>query len=291
MTGHDPNKCQALTSTGRWHPKNTGHAWLVDGCNWIAYNGGDIKTCVGKETRKIILAGDSHLQDVYWRLARRINPSIRPLDTPVHEDLKVLKDHVDLQYLFDPSLNGSSLLEYVSQHQRGAKERPILIVIGAANHHIEKGLAGEYVETIDSFTRSMTPLGSDFTYDNGPDDLMLFAPAQEPFSLYPNEDPLIRPFRELNSRLDHLGSASFMSSFVKLTEGRKDMYDGQGTKVTKEVSIRQADILLNLRCNAVIGKDRSLATCECECQKARQPVRDNCQAEVGVAALRPIAFL
>ena len=165
------------------------------------------------------------------------------------------RDNVELQFFYDPYLNGSGLLDTIAAFHDGSEDRPLLTVVGAGNTHVDKAMIEEYELSVQSITSSTGILGvaQQFTYDQGPGDLLLFMPAEEPYSEDPGGGGAARSHLRLNEKLADVASANILWSFRDMMKGRKDLYKDQGVQVQDEVIRRRVDVLLNLRCNAKIG--------------------------------------
>ncbi|KAF2217762.1 hypothetical protein CERZMDRAFT_104315 [Cercospora zeae-maydis SCOH1-5] len=243
----DPNKCQALVSAGQWYGKNE---WLV-GCSTIRYEGKHIKQCVGEEKRRFTFIGDLHMQRLFFQLARRLEHGIEvPNDR--RQDLHITKDNVEVQYFYDPYLNGTATTKGITDRDQHG-DSPLLVVLGAGNTHAEQDMAEQYAATIGNLgsTSRASHAGRRFTYDDGPGNLVLFAPAEEPYS---EDSTHAGPYRQLNARLETLSHANILWSFRDMVSGRKDLYKAEGPRVANTVIQKRVDLLLNLRCNAIVGR-------------------------------------
>lgn len=247
-TDTDPHKCQALASAGQWYNE---HTWLVPGCTTIYHDGKSIRDCAGGYKRKITLIGDLHVQRLYFQVGRRLDRDIQ-IPNNRRQDLHLTKDNIELQFFYDPYLNGSGLIDTVASYHNGGTDRPLLTVVGAGNTYAEKAMAEDYALTIQSLASSAgtSKIGQDFTYDQGPGDLLLWTPADEPL----RQDSSDNFHRIVNDRLADTVSANVLWSFRDMIAGRKDLYKDDGVRVQDEVIRRRVDVLLNLRCNAQVGR-------------------------------------
>ncbi|KAM3419742.1 putative O-acetyltransferase CAS1 [Cercospora zeina] len=243
----DPSKCQALVSAGQWYGKSE---WLVPGCTTINYHGKQIKQCAGKEKRTFAFIGDLHVQRLYFQFARRLKYDLEvPHDR--RQDLHISKDNVDVQYFYDPYLNGTAVTNGIADHGQDG-DSPFLVVLGAGNTHAEQDMAEQYAATIGRLasTSQVSHAGRDFMHDQEP--LVLFAPAEESYSDDSTQDGR---YRQLNSRMESLSDASILWSFRDMVSGRKDLYKAEGPRVANTVIQKRVDLLLNLRCNAKVGSE------------------------------------
>lgn len=275
----DPYRCNALVTSGQWFKEDL-RQWLIPGCSTAHYGRADVDACTDKKKREIVIAGDIHLQGTYWAFAERVGfgnkwPSFE------EKDLVFEKDHVQLRYFFDPYLNGSSLLSRIESQGNAPQDRPMLMVVGAANYAIDHNRTEEYIATVQSLAstassgaRSRSLHGSKIDYTSGPGDLLLFTPPQKPSmsSKADSDDEKnkkkLLPYDKLDESLRELSNTNTLDvlwSFAAMTNGqRQNVHQSNGVFVTNEVSHRRVDVLLNLRCNARranTGAFPNLATC------------------------------
>ncbi|PPJ60767.1 hypothetical protein CBER1_02332 [Cercospora berteroae] len=128
----------------------------------------------------------------------------------------------------------------------------MLAVIGAGNAYAERGMAEGYAAMIGELasTYQTSPAKGVFTHKQGPGDLVLFTPAEEPY----NDDTMRdEPFRELNTKLEALEHVNILWSFRDMVSGRQDLYKSDGPRVADKIIKERVDLLLNLRCNAKVG--------------------------------------
>nr|POE49310.1 putative o-acetyltransferase cas1 [Quercus suber] len=256
LDSQDPNKCTALKNNGVWYGD---HTWISQGCDSLDYRKDDIKACVGKTVGKIVFAGDMHMQETYLAMAHRTNSRFKSI--PARHDHKISVGNIYLEYLWDPYLNSSQLHSYAEAYGKGGKDSPMLIVLGPGKWHAQEDGLKHFENVIGSLvsaagvTGMETPVGSTkFSAKDGPSNLMLFAPAQEPFSKSPETDPELAIYRQINAHLKEREVAKDMNvlwAFQSMTEGQKDRYHKDGIHVSSEVSKARVQLLLNMRCNAI----------------------------------------
>lgn len=202
---------------------------------------------------------------MYWSIVQRLDHDTKVPSELKKKDLTFHKGRIQVQYLWDPHLNGSSLIAHVENYHRGIKGRPLLTVVGAGNWYASRGKVDEHTSAVKGLAAnpySNTSLqtlsvgsGDAFTYKDGPGDLLLFVPAEEPFiANQSRSEPT--PYQKLNANLEALAAENdieLISSFTEMLRGKGDLYKDKGTRTKHKVSQRRVDILLNLRCNANIG--------------------------------------
>lgn len=191
-------------------------------------------------------------------MAKQLDSHIEKV--PVEHDIRMTSDNVKLEFVWDPYLNSSKLQTYVAAYQNAEKQTQMMTVVGAGQWHVENDDLDHFKLAIDdlvSAARSagrQSPVGSTtFSAEDGPGDLLLFAPIQEPFSDQPETDPALDIYRKFNAQLksrEQSRDLNVLWSFQSMTAGRKDKYGKNGIYVTAEVSKSRAQVLLNMRCNA-----------------------------------------
>ncbi|KAF7196276.1 putative O-acetyltransferase CAS1 [Pseudocercospora fuligena] len=250
----DPYKCRALIKTGHW----LAGEWLPSGCGAVQYGSKSLQTCTQDRKRNIVFAGDLQLQGTYYHLVQRMTTSKnKPVPAPRERDLRHETETVSLSFLYDPHLNGSLLMNAVEAFRDQTPESPMLLTIGAANSASESASPEEYLDRVHSITslahsrRPNIKLGSRLEYQNGPGDLLLFAPAEQSFDVERS-----KTFLELNQKLLEASVETpfhFLSAFTEMTTGPGDYLEPGSLLVKEELFRTRGDLLLNLRCNAIIA--------------------------------------
>lgn len=273
-TEHDPYLCNALINSGHWY-KEDNRQWLVPGCSTVQHDRGAIDFCTNNRKREIVIVGDLYQQGLYWALAERLGygskwPSFESKDQSFDQD------HVQLRYFYDPFLNGSGLLSRIEPYRFAKEDRPMLMVVGAADYAMSPNERKAYVSTVTGLASTAygvgarNSLGSSISSTNGPGDLLLFMPPHKPSPFRADHavhDGKLELHDELDDRLRELSNDNVLDvlwSFATMMEGRRDLYRDDDPFVNPEVWHRRVDILLNLRCNskrASTGAFPNLATC------------------------------
>lgn len=242
----------------------------MPGCDTADHNRREIKDCANGESRKIVVfAGDLQTQGTYWAIAQRLDSRLHVPEVRQQrgEDLNFSKDNIEVEYIWDPYLNGTKIIHRMEDLRDGKAIKPMLTVIGAGHSFVDRDEGVQYAKAVESLASiaysssefARKPAGSSdvFTFLDGPGDLLLLAPAERPFN-HDGSAPDLTPVQEANDALKAAADAhpaiSIMWSFSDMTEPRKEMYANDGINVSGEVSCRRADVLLNLRCNARIGR-------------------------------------
>ncbi|EME44141.1 hypothetical protein DOTSEDRAFT_71832 [Dothistroma septosporum NZE10] len=261
----DPHKCQALTRSGHWYQDK----WLVPRCDTAYHGSGEIRDCANGENRKIVFAGDLQIQGIYWGIVQRLDSDLHipEVREQLGKDLHFSKDNIEVEFIWDPYLNGTKVIHRVEDLRDGKSIKPMMTLVGAGRSFVDRGEGALYAKAVErlasiayssgNFPRKAAGSRDVFTARDGPGDLLLFAPAETPFN-HDGNKPDLAPIEEANFALSSAAEAndaiSIMWSFSNMTEPRKKLYANDGINVSGEVSRRRADVLLNLRCNARVGR-------------------------------------
>ena len=251
--------------------------WQPPGCMLHRYNSKDISTCL--HSRKIILAGDSTIRQIFWAIARKLDPNgVTETLTEDHQhaDLRINRKNVDLHFVWDPFLNTTRLHHELLLYQiRDAttgdnhdleKQVARIILTGSGlwhARHFKDDPVSQYVDTIRNITaylRSPYQLDTSTQRPLQPapaEDLLLIAPVQLPLyeSLSLERAGTITPARidPMNVHLQEIAvsrKADVLWSFNSMSSQQKLTYQASGIHVVERVASQKADVLLNLGCNS-----------------------------------------
>ena len=241
------------------------------------YNKQDISTCFS--SRRIVLAGDSTIRQIYWAIATKLDPKatkaqIRAAEK--HSDQSLSVENVDLVFIWDPYLNSTALHKELLSYRetltpaRGGlneSDRASLILIGGGlwyARYIEVDPVKKFRESIDSIVSYMSSHTVGVTESNQQAsihairarDPILLAPVQVPKYEALSWDRLttITPAKiDLMNDYLHQKSANdgkeVLWSYELMTWQQSTAYESNGLHVIENVARVKADILLNLRCN------------------------------------------
>ena len=245
------------------------------------YNSKDISTCF--PSRRIVLAGDSTIRQVFWAIARRLDPDSATktlTEGRQHADLRLNKRNVDLHFIWDPFLNTSRLYHELLLHQNRfsttadshdtEKQAASIILAGGGLWHaryFQDDPVSQYMDTIRNISKYYQPLYHPEISNQrlmlpaaaaaSAEDLLLIAPVQLPLyeALSSERGKTITPtmIDPMNRYLEELTvsqSADVLSSFNALSWHERLTYEESGIHVLDTVANQKADIILNLRCNA-----------------------------------------
>lgn len=271
----DPYKCKALKDEGEWYHS---HTWLAPGCVSEPYGLDEVNYCF--DQRRVVIAGDSSVQGLFWSIVIAIDGNARR-QGPVETDLHYNNSRLDLQYLYDPTLDSPKLLTELESYHNGTSESPSLVVVGTGGWHAANAAVPDFMGAIDRVAAIGNPSSTrrsiaqkSLSGKEGPGNLLLFAPVQGPYSEHSENDSKLANYRLMNEHLQDRsdeGAIDVLWTFLQMTEGRPDKLIKGGPAVQDEVSRQQAAVILGLRCNAKVaarGRFPNTRTC---CANWRTP--------------------
>jgi len=241
------------------------------------YNSKDISTCFN--SRRIVLVGDSTIRQIYWAIARKIDAKAAKEGLRIaatHVDLRFQSNNIDLIFLWDPHLNSTRLQEELKSYEKGVSpsenenksQGASIVVVGGGlwdARYIDAAPLQYFTASVDEILSHVRPNLQDTTrsapwsFINAPvdRDLFLLAPVQVPLyeALSQVRRKTIAP-AEVDSMNDYLrqvsgsGGPTVLWSYSAMTWQQQAAYEEDGLHVIDTVASQQAEILLNLRCNA-----------------------------------------
>jgi hypothetical protein len=260
---------------GEWYHS---HTWLAPGCDSRPYGVDEINSCFNHS--RVVIAGDASVQGLFWSIALAVDGRVKR-QGPVESNLRYSNPNLELQYLYDPFLNGSELLSTLEAYRDEKSDSPSIMVVGTGRWHAVNDAAQEFAGAIDrvagiahSSDTRVSLRKKPLSGKHGPGDLLLFAPLQQPYSDHPTTDPKHTTYRQINGHLRQRydkGAIDVMWAFTQMTEGRRDKMIKGGPAVIDEVSRKQAEIILALRCNAKIAAKGNFPNTRTCCANWRQP--------------------
>lgn len=275
----DRYKCNALQAGGRWVGSHRGPYnsdkylyWQPPGCLLHKYNARDIETCL--QCKRLLFVGDSTIRQVYWATARKLDrerAAEMSLSASKHSNLKFEQGCVQIEFLWDPFLNSTTLREEVRRYHlrtnASDSTRVVAMLVGSGLWHA-KDLGPSFLDTfkqnIDQASTSLPRNARDGngvllppSLREGTHDLVIFAPVPLPIQseLDPTRAATLTP-ENMQAMNDYLRSAvkqanvEVLWSYSLMTWQRPSAHEGNGIHVVENVAERQADILLNMRCNS-----------------------------------------
>lgn len=223
------------------------------------YKPADISTCL--QNRRVVFFGDSTIRQIFWSVAKALDPKADESSAEKHHDIVVEKDGVKLEFIWDPFLNtsrvGTELSRFDGKSDVDAA-RPALVLMGTglwyARFENINGLK-MWKDHIDNVVQHMR--SDRTTTDMTRKDLVLLAPVPVPVwnKLSPDRREAITP-REVTNMNQYLQQLSgkqgidVLWSYSQIPKGQPQCFENSGIHLEKSVVAVQAEILLNLRCNA-----------------------------------------
>ncbi|CAZ82776.1 unnamed protein product [Tuber melanosporum] len=294
----DPFKCGALLNDGEWLdstfngtiPSN----WQVPGCTVRKYDPKDIQSCLAN--RRALFIGDMTVREIFWATARSLDPEARPQAVGEHIDISVTKGDVTLKFIWDPYLNSSALATELAEFGGGTagvgSGSAALVLMGSglwyARHENLNGLK-KWKDNIDDVVQHMRE-GRTST-DLAGSDILLLAPVLVPQYEWLTDDrrETITPDKigAMNAYLKQLSAFQGVDVFWAFDEMMRDLpqtYQSSGIHIKEEAADKQAQALLNLRCNGEITRFPYDGTC---CNKYHPPNYIQWLALVFVLAVLP----
>jgi hypothetical protein len=271
----DPYKCKALMTEGEWYHS---HTWLAPGCDSTPYGVDEINSCFNHS--RVVIAGDASVQGLFWSIALAVDGRVKR-QGPVESSLRYSNPKLELRYLYDPFLNSSELLSTLEAYRDEKPDSPSIMVVGTGRWHAANDAAEEFAGAIDRVAGiahspdTRVSLGErPLSGLDGPGNLLLFAPLQQPYSDHPTTDSKLTTYRQINEHLQQRydeGAIDVMLAFTQMTEGRRDKLIKGGPAVIDAVSRKQAEIILALRCNAKLAAKGNFPNTRTCCASWRQP--------------------
>jgi len=284
----DPYKCSALLNKGRWlDPARSWNSqddfknWQPPGCMMHQYRANDIQQCF--QNRRLVFIGDSTIRQVYWAVASKLDKKkaadeealIANMDQK-HVDAEFMSRGVKIQFIWDPFLNSSKLEHELRYFKPNPSPSVVdnsagLILAGApglwyAQNGTENYLKDfrDSVENVipfmDHSSNPKSPKSKPFPARKDSPNLLLLAPVQIPRYqlLDPSRAGLITRNKtdQMNEYLHQVSAhseADIVWSYSAMLEHGIRQYE-DSVHVVKNVNLRKADVLLNLRCNGISAK-------------------------------------
>jgi len=266
----DPSKCGALMNEGIWldqPPENTSsyvpREWQPPGCMIHNYKSADVSTCLS--SRRVVFAGDSTIRQLFWGVAMALDEEVDMTKAEMHSDITVEHAGVTLQFYWDPFLNSTTTNREIDMFQgekyyRGNPNRPALMLMGSglwyARFETINGMK-KWKDTIDGIAQHMR-YGRKTT-NLTRQDLLLLAPVPVPAFEKLNEErqKTITPEKILEmdqylQQLSNIQGIDVVWALPIMTRAIPQTFESSGLHLVDSVVAKQADVLLNLRCNAML---------------------------------------
>lgn len=238
------------------------------------YKEEDLVTCLSE--RRLVFVGDSATRQVFRATAKKLG--FQEKVENYHADFVIRRKGVTVEFIWDPYLNSSSLRKEFMAASLLAEEDQIadttaMLLIGGGLWHA-RYLDGVYMPNFKSFVQALSQTTGiqdmEFSEKPGPrsadnvlspHSIVILAPVPVPVykSLTPTRAKTMTPER-INPMNLHLQQVSMervlhiARSYTYMTAKEERAYQSDGLHVTEDVANKMADVLLNLRCNAVLRR-------------------------------------
>ena len=252
------------------------------------YTSKEASSCL--RSRRLVFAGDSTIRQIFWAVAKKLDVKGAEWElasAEKHADLKFERFSVELEFIWDPFLNSSRLEQVLKLHreteatyavQSPQKQQPgaAIILVGGGLWHARRLEAAPLGEFSHAINQTFSYIRLNFIHQPGGgllksideasprQDLLLIEPVETPLygKLTPARVETITPdkIRALNHFLlhqqisaDKQASPEILWSHARMTYNQPAAFDESALHVVDNVAARRADVLLNLRCNAVMA--------------------------------------
>ena len=261
----DPYKCGALLE-GQWLEPI--RQWQPPGCLLHKYQSSELSECL---QGRLVFIGDSTAREIFWATAEKLDvkrTNQAMYATEKHSDITFSKENIELNFVWDPYLNGSKLDHYVeslSLKPGQGDNADMVLISGGLWHarHLGDQSTKEFESAVENITASIRR-SEDNTFPpvnllasrEGALGFLAIAPVRIPQSRSLSPDRAVTLTQErldpMNGYLQHISTGHGVHvpwSFAKMTRGLAFAFEKDGLHVVFEIATLQADILLNMRCN------------------------------------------
>jgi len=243
------------------------------------YREEDLATCL--KDRRLVFVGDSATRHIFWAIAKKLGFLEQVEDR--HADFTVRHKGVTVEFIWDPYLNSSRLrresmaTSLSTEEDRFSDAAAILLIGGGLWHarYLEAQYMHRFEESIQALSQSVytkderiseIPNSRSDQHALNSDSMMILAPILHPVYklLTPSRAETMTAERisSLNLYLQHTSLERPLPvawSYVSMTAKHERAYQPDGLHVIQEVATNMADVLLNLRCNAVLRRAQTKA--------------------------------
>lgn len=222
-----------------------------------SYTPTDVKNCLS--SRRVVFAGDSTIRQVFWATAKKLDPTIETKGEK-HTDITVERDGVKLQFYWDPFLNETAAVTDLKRLESGVEQAPAVMLLGTGlwyARYEDSNKFKKWRDSVDNVVEHMRTgrKSTDLTHS----DFAVLAPVPVPSWEMLNEERkktiTVDTIEKMNAYLQELldiHGVDVVSSWNRMTTGFPVTYQPGGIHVQEAIAAKQADTLLNLRCNAVL---------------------------------------
>ena len=238
--------------------------WQAPGCLLRHYNARDIGQCL--KGRQIRFIGDSTIRQIFWATAAKLDAQQAYVDQHrlvKHNDLAFKKDEVSVFFKWDPYLNSTSLSAMITGKDSLGVTAAVTVVGGGLWHarYLKDAGLTQWKKSIGNITGFFSG-GSDIgMLLHQP--LRVLSPVQIPLyeALSDERRRSINPsvIESMNTHLVDLYSqqqrVQVPWAFTRMLDQQPAAYDLSGLHQSISMAEHFVDILLNLRCNALLSTE------------------------------------
>lgn len=233
-----------------------------------SYKTHEVSICL--KSRRLVFIGDSLTRQIFWATAKKLDIEEQPQEQ--HTSFSFEAKGVTFEFLWDPYLNSSSLRYELSAtlsspSKDTSVDNPAILMIGGGlwyARYMEVDYFEHYKHSIEDVAKFIASHDSENhqgveTRPKNEESTVVLAPISTPLyqSLSPARAPSLTPGRidPMNAHLQQLFRERKLPiawSFAFMTARDAGSHQPDGLHVVESAASRMADVLLNLRCNAVL---------------------------------------
>lgn len=270
------------------------------------YNAKKIANCLGAAHalgKDALFIGDSTVREVFWATARKMDAAAAKAQTTKvtekHADISFTSAATKLDFVWDPFLNSTSLTQTLAAVKTGKIDAAskALVVVGAGLWFAkeEQDAVATFKNTMDAIAEHFDGSQASIKESNKPGHArVLFMPVQPPFydRLDAEHKTTIAQTEvdQMNKYLDDLTTIhdiKVLKSFLRMTHDIPAAYKENGLHAIDGIADKQAETLLNYKCNNFDHDYPYAGTC---CYEYRMDLSQIIVIAVGFVALALFGF-
>lgn len=230
------------------------------------YSSKGVATCLnGGNGQGAVFIGDSTVREVFWATARKLNTTkatTQEAKTEKHTDIKFQDGKTTLSFIWDPMLTSNVLPQYLEASRGNADvtlpmSRALVVVGGGlwfakdSRHPVV-----DFSKAMDKLALPSQPPYHGFANKEPGANRVYFLPVQPP--LYERLDAShkaslresdIDAMNKYMKDLPTIYGVDVLLSFLDMVDDEPGAYQANGLHVLNSVADKQAEVILNLRCN------------------------------------------
>lgn len=220
--------------------------------------------CLGNYPEQhAVFIGDSTVREIFWATARALNQkgaADASTKAEKHADLEFKEGKSVVRFIWDPFLNSSQASQYMSRSHasalgssEGSAEGLVVVGSGLWFAKEDDNSVASFRDAIDALTHHLPlpEIGS-----KGSQRPMVI-PVQPPFyeKLDKDHKPTMTPEKvdAMNEYLEEVAmshNVNYLSAFLSMVDDMPaSAYEPKGLHVMPQIADKQAEVILNLRCN------------------------------------------